>query len=126
MFLDADKKSLRPAILWCDTRALKEAEEIVDAFGCATIQNHTGQVGCDALYRQVKVVAQKHEPGVFGNIAHILQLNGYFAYLLTGKMAEDEYHSREVLFTGISTRGSIGKKCWRNISVSRRHSCRRS
>ena len=44
VFLDADKKSLRPAILWCDTRALKEAEEIVDAFGCATIQNHTGQV----------------------------------------------------------------------------------
>ena len=36
VFLDSAKKSLRPAILWCDTRALTEAEEIVDAFGSTT------------------------------------------------------------------------------------------
>lgn len=105
VFLDADKKSLRPAILWCDTRALKEAEEIVDAFGCATIQNHTGQVGCDALWPGAKLLwLKKHAPGVFGNIAHILQLNGYFAYLLTGKMAEDDSILGSSIYWNINTR----------------------
>ena len=53
MFLDADKKSLRPAILWCDTRALKEAEEIVDAFGCATIQNHNFAIKKKAMIIEI-------------------------------------------------------------------------
>ena len=91
VFLDSDSRPLRPAIIWCDTRALQEAKEIVDAFGSTTIQHHTGQVGCDALWPGAKLIwIRKNEPEIFRNIAHILQLNGYFAYLLTGKMAEDD------------------------------------
>lgn len=60
VFLDADKKSLRPAILWCDTRALKEAEEIVDAFGCCdhTESYRAGGLRC-SLAGCETVVAQK-------------------------------------------------------------------
>ena len=91
VFLDSDSRPLRPAIIWCDTRALQEAKEIVDAFGSTTIQHHTGQVGCDALWPGAKLIwIRKNEPEIFRNIAYILQLNGYFAYLLTGKMAEDD------------------------------------
>ena len=122
VFLDSSKKPLRSAILWCDTRALTEAEEIVDAFGSTTIQNHTGQVGCDALWPGAKLLwLKKHEQDVFANIAHILQLNGYFAYLLTGRMAEDD----SILGSSISTRDSTGTRCW-TTSASPRRSCRRS
>ena len=41
---------------------------------------------------------------MFGNIAHILQLNGYFAYLLTGKMAEDDSILGSSIYWNINTR----------------------
>lgn len=41
---------------------------------------------------------------MFGNIAHILQLNGYFAYLLTGKMTEDDSILGSSIYWNINTR----------------------
>ena len=55
VFLDADKKSLRPAILWCDTRALKEAEEIVESYRAGGLR--CSLAGCET------VVAQKTRAG---------------------------------------------------------------
>ena len=43
VFLDSDSRPLRPAIIWCDTRALQEAKEIVDAFGSTTSSYGSGK-----------------------------------------------------------------------------------
>lgn len=66
----------------------------------------------------------KTRAGVFGNIAHILQLNGYFAYLLTGKMAEDDSILGSSIYWNINTR-QYWEEMLEYIGITR-HSCRRS
>lgn len=105
LFLDRENRSLRPAIVWLDTRASREAEQIVDEFGIHTIQRKTGQVGADAIWPGAKILwLSKHEPEVFSKIHKIVQLNGYFAFLLTGRMAEDDSLLGSSIYWNINSR----------------------
>ena len=105
LFLDKDHQPLRKAIVWCDTRAAKEAGDIVDEFGSRTVHRHTGQVGKDAIWPGAKLLwLKKHEPEVFANLDKVIQLNGYFAYLLTGKMVEDDSLLGSTVYWDINTR----------------------
>ena len=100
IFLDSNDKPLRNAIVWFDTRAKREASDIVDAFGSATVQKHTGQVGEDAIWPGAKLLwLKRHEPDVFNNTRKVLQLNSYIKYVLTGvAVAEDSMLGSTVYF----------------------------
>ena len=100
LLLDGENRPLRPAILWCDTRAAGEAKDIADRFGSRCIQEHTGQVGADAIWPGAKLLwVRRHEPQVFRAMRHTVQLEGWFSYLLTGKFAgEDSILGSSVYF----------------------------
>ncbi len=105
VFLDKNMTSLRPAIAWLDMRADEEAGEIVDEFGLSTIHRQTGQVGKNPIWPGAKLLwIKKHEPEVFNNLDMILQLNGYFSYLLTGKIAEEDSLLCSTIYWDINTR----------------------
>ncbi len=111
LLLDEKNDPLRRAILWCDTRALAEAEEISDHFGPRTIQEHTGQVGADAIWPGAKLLwIRRHEPEVFRKTARIVQLEGWFSLLLTGHAAgEDSILGSSIYF-------DIRSRCyWRQM-----------
>ena len=63
IFLDREGRPLRRAIVWFDTRAEKGAQQIVDHFGSKVIQEHTGQVGVDAIWPGAKILFRRR----FGN-----------------------------------------------------------
>ena len=105
VFLDEQNRPVRPAIVWCDNRASAEASEIVDEFGSNNIQRHTGQVGRDPIWPGAKLLwLKKHEPDNFDRIHKIVQLNGFFTYLLTGRMAEDDSMLGSSIYWNINTR----------------------
>jgi xylulokinase len=64
----------RPAILWLDTRATAEADEL----------------GTQAYYLGPKLLwLARHDPGALAGARHIVQSHAYIAYRLTGKLATD-------------------------------------
>ena len=86
LLLDEENRPLRRAVLWCDSRASAEAGEIVRHFGADEIRERTGQVGEDAIWPGAKLLwIRKNEPEIFGKIRRIVQLEGWFSLLLTGR-----------------------------------------
>ncbi len=89
VFLDAEDKVLRPAILWCDQRTAKQCDEI------------TSKVGADKLIEMVcnpaltgftapKILwLRENEPEVFEKVRKVLLPKDYIRYELTGEFATD-------------------------------------
>ena len=100
LLLDEGDRPLRKAILWCDSRASAEAGGIVRHFGAEEIRERTGQVGEDAIWPGAKLLwVRKNEPEVFGKIRRIVQLEGWFSLLLTGRaFGEDSILGSSVYF----------------------------
>lgn len=103
--LGAENTPLRPAIVWLDIRAAEEAKYLEKMVGRRVIQQHTGQPGMDAICPAPKILwLRNHEPEVFRNTRKYLQLNSYFAYLLTGKMVCEDSILCTTMYWDINTR----------------------
>lgn len=79
--LDNTGHSLRPAMLWLDTRATKEVEE----FGTEEIHRITGKPPnpTPAWYKLKWLAA--HEPDVVARIGKVVDVQGFLAHRLTGR-----------------------------------------
>ncbi len=78
--LDADGKSLRPAILYSDNRALEELEWV----------NQQGGLALTAEAVVPKLVwIQRHEPEYFAQAHVVLSAHNYMVYRLTGALSMD-------------------------------------
>ncbi len=105
IFLDEEMKPLRNAIVWFDTRATEEAEEIVEEFGIEQIQKKTGQVAADSIWPGAKLLwIKKHEPELYQRIGKIVQLKGYFSYILTGNMCCEDSILGSSMYWDINSR----------------------
>lgn len=105
IFLGKNHRPLRRAIVWFDTRAAREAQDIVDTFGRSEIQKHTGQVGADAIWPGAKLLwLKRNEPEIFENIGMVIQLKGYLSYLLTGKFVCEDSILGSSIYWDINTR----------------------
>ena len=83
---DEEGKPLRNAIVWMDNRAGKQAEELRERFGDELCYEVTGQVSFEACWPAAKVLwVRENEPEIFEKTRHVLLLEDYIIYLLTGK-----------------------------------------
>lgn len=88
--LDKDGIPLQNAIVWMDNRADKQAEELKIRFGDELCYQVTGQVSFEACWPAAKILwVRENAPEMFAKIAHILLLEDYIIYLLTGKMVTE-------------------------------------
>lgn len=86
--LDSHGKPLRNAIVWMDSRAQEEAEELDKKFPPAVCYKITGQVKIVPTWPASKLLWLKHhEPDTFKKIAKVLLIDDYFVYRMTGKFA---------------------------------------
>ena len=89
-FLDKEGSPLRNAIVWMDNRAGSQAEKLRNHFGDELCYQVTGQVSFEACWPAAKVLwVRENEPEVYQNIRHILLLEDYIIYLLTGKFVSE-------------------------------------
>jgi len=82
---DSNGKPLRPAIIWCDSRAVPYGERAFNALGqqlCLTrFGNSPGNFTASKL-----AWVRDHEPQVFRQAAHFMLPGDYIAFKLTGKV----------------------------------------
>ena len=86
VLLDASNKVLRPAILWNDTRSVKECEELAakaDFTGISANLLMPGFMAPKLLW------VQKHEPQIFAQISHVLLPKDYLLHWLSGAFISD-------------------------------------
>lgn len=90
VFLDKHGVPLRNAIVWMDNRAGAQAEKLREHFGDKKCYEITGQVSFEACWPVSKVMwVKENEPAVFEKTKHILLLEDYIIYLLTGKFVAE-------------------------------------
>ncbi len=81
-----DGQPLRPAIVWLDNRAQKEADELASHFGNQKVYEITGQVSMVPTWPAAKLLwLQRNEPQVFARAAKFLLIEDYFLHRLTGE-----------------------------------------
>jgi xylulokinase len=90
---DAAGDPLRPAILWPDHRAGREADQLAEAYGDESIYRVAGR-RVNAELPAPKLLWLKHnEPAVWRRIRSVLSLKDYLVYCLTGSIATDPVHA---------------------------------
>ncbi|MBE6884629.1 MAG: xylulokinase [Ruminococcaceae bacterium] len=87
--VDAEGKPLRRSILWMDTRASKEAQELEDKFGIERFYAITG-ARPKAFYSIEKLMwVKNNQPEIYAKTYKMLQSKDYISFKLTGRFTTD-------------------------------------
>jgi xylulokinase len=102
--LDADRRVLRPAILWNDQRTGAECAEIEERIGVARLLELTGNRALPGFTAPKLLWLRRHEPGVFDRIAHVLLPKDYVRLRLLGELATDAADASGTLLFDVARR----------------------
>jgi xylulokinase len=102
--LDEQHRPLRPAILWNDQRTAEECAEIEDSVGLARLIDLTGNRALTGFTAPKLLWLRKHEPEVYGRIAHILLPKDYVRFRLEGELAIDAADASGTLLYDVANR----------------------
>ncbi len=85
IFLDRSGRVLRPALVWYDSRARDEMEELKDIIGSGKLYETTGIQDFDPMWSAPKILwVKKNQKDIFQNLGHIMLVEDYIVYRLTG------------------------------------------
>jgi len=91
--LNKNNEPVRPALIWMDRRAEKEAQFLKDRMGEGIIEKITGNRP-DPFYVASKLLWFKtHEPELFAQTSCFIQANGFINYKLTNQLSLDNVHA---------------------------------
>lgn len=99
--VDREGNVLRPAIIWCDSRAVKTGNEAFEALGEDYCLSHYLNSPGNFTASKLKWV-KDNEPRIFEQIYKILLPGDYIAYRLTGNMATTISGLSEGIFWDLS------------------------
>ncbi len=83
VLLDAEDNLLRNSIIWCDNRAIEEADELVHYFGNERMKAITGNEVVASFTLSKLLWVKNHEPDIYQKIAKIMLPKDYVRYCLT-------------------------------------------
>lgn len=88
--LDGAGEPIRPSIIWADTRAQQQTQQLIDRIGMEECYRITGH-RLNPTYSIEKIMwLRDNEPDNFSQMRHFLLAKDYVAYELTGVMATDK------------------------------------
>jgi xylulokinase len=87
--LDRSERVLRPAILWNDQRTAAECAELEKRVGLERLIALTGNRALTGFTAPKLLWLRRHEPDVYGRVAHVLLPKDYVRLRLTGERAID-------------------------------------
>jgi xylulokinase len=102
--LDADRRVLRPAILWNDQRTRAECAEIEERIGLARLVELTGNRAQPGFTAPKLLWLRRHEPDVFDRVAHVLLPKDYVRLRLFGELATDAADASGTLLFDVAGR----------------------
>jgi xylulokinase len=107
--LDSADRVLRPAILWNDQRTAAECAEIEERVGLERLISLTGNRALTGFTAPKLLWLRRHEPEVFGQIAHILLPKDYVRLRLEGERAIDVADASGTLLFDVANRRWSGE-----------------
>ena len=102
--LDAERRVLRPAILWNDQRTTAECEEIEDRLGLARLIELTGNRALPGFTAPKLLWVRRHEPQTYARIAHVLLPKDYVRLRLFGELGTDVADASGTLLFDVAAR----------------------
>lgn len=121
VFLDKEGKPLMNAVVWLDTRADKEAEEIAAHFGQEKIYSVTGQTETPAGYPAPKILwLKRSRPDLFSRLDKAVLLEDYLLYRITGKFCAERGLYSSTLYLNVVT-GGYWREMLDFIGISEAH-----
>jgi xylulokinase len=102
--LDSRDRVLRPAILWNDQRTAAECAEIEELIGLERLIELTGNRALTGFTAPKLLWLRRHEPEVYGRIAHVLLPKDYVRLRLTGERASDVADASGTLLFDVARR----------------------
>jgi xylulokinase len=90
VLLDANGRSLRPAILWNDQRTGAECDQIRHTIGKERLIQITGNDALTGFTSPKLLWVKNNEPEIFAQIGHILLPKDFVRFKLTGEYAVDK------------------------------------
>ncbi len=116
--VDSDGMPLRPAIIWCDSRAVPIGERAFHALGAevclSTLLNSPGNFTASKL-RWVR----DHEPEIYARIARVLLPGDYIALRMTGESTTTVTGLSEGIFWDFQ-KGALAKHLLREYDIEER------
>lgn len=89
IFLDAEYRPVRPAIIWADTRSAQQTARLVERVGEAEGYRITGHP-LNATYTLPKLMwVRENEPEVWARVRHLAFAKDYVNQRLTGRLVTD-------------------------------------
>ena len=104
VLLDADRRVLRPAILWNDQRTAEACDEIRRTVGPERLIEITGNDALTGFTAPKLVWVRDHEPDVWARVAHVLLPKDYVRLRLTGELALDKADGAGTLLFDLAAR----------------------
>jgi xylulokinase len=102
--LDAERRVLRPAILWNDQRTGAECAEIEERIGVARLVELTGNRALPGFTAPKLLWLRRHEPDNFDRVAHVLLPKDYVRLRLFGELATDAADASGTLLFDVAAR----------------------
>ncbi|GIX06430.1 MAG: xylulokinase [Candidatus Poribacteria bacterium] len=87
VLLDAEKRVLRPAILWNDVRTTEQCRQITEQVGRKTLIAETCNPALEGFTAPKILWVRQHEPEVYQKARWVLLPKDYVRYRLTGEIA---------------------------------------
>lgn len=106
VLLDEEDRPVQPIMLYTDSRGEEECRELSERLGKETMQRISG-VSPHSMYSLPKVMwVKKHRPREYGRVRHILMMEDFIIYMLTGSRVIDySLAARSMAF-------DIRRLCW--------------
>jgi xylulokinase len=105
VFLDADGKVIRPALLWNDQRTATECAEIeARAGGLEALVRMVGNPALTGFTAPKVLWLRKHEPQNFDRVRQVLLPKDYIRYRLTGQFATEVSDASGTLLLDVAHR----------------------
>jgi xylulokinase len=104
VFLDAQDRVIRPALLWNDQRTAAECAEITERVGAARLIELAGNPALTGFQAPKVVWLRNHEPENYARLARVLLPKDYIRLLLTGVAAADASDAAGTLLLDLRAR----------------------
>ena len=118
--VDKDQNVLRPAIIWCDSRAIPYGRQAWEALGSDFCLQHL--LNSPGNFTAAKLAwVKENEPDVYNRIWKIMLPGDYIAMKLTGRYAPRSAAFRKGC-SGTSCTTSPARNCWTSSASMRTYS----
>ncbi len=87
--LDADKRSIHPAVVWPDQRSAAECAELVELLGAERFAAIAGTLPATGFMASTLLWMKHHDPALLNRIRHVVLPKDYVRLQMTGSVATE-------------------------------------